>query len=56
MMVLNDDMLRIWQDHLLGCVCLRAIGIQVDFTQKPFKVIGLNIEAWGARVKTLLKR
>jgi hypothetical protein len=31
-------------------------GIQVDFDRRPFRAVGLSVEAWGTKFKALLKR
>ena len=33
-----------------------AIGIQVDFTKRPFRVFGLDVGAFGSRIRAVLKR
>lgn len=32
------------------------VGIQVDFTKKPFKVVGINVKGLGAELKALVKK
>jgi hypothetical protein len=32
------------------------VGIQVDFNRRPFRAVGLSVEAWGTKFKALLKR
>jgi hypothetical protein len=41
---------------ILQSLLVRAVGIQVDFNQHPFRVIGLEVAGFGARIKALLKK
>jgi hypothetical protein len=41
---------------ILHSLLVRAVGIQVDFNQHPFRVIGLEVQGFGARIKALLKK
>ena len=40
----------------LKMVTAMAIGIQVDFTKRPFKAVGVDVKALGARLKAYTKR
>jgi len=51
----DEPVADLWYKLLCG-VCVRAIGIQVDFTKKPFRVMGLDIKALGAQFKALFER
>ncbi|OLE90896.1 MAG: hypothetical protein AUF79_07875 [Crenarchaeota archaeon 13_1_20CM_2_51_8] len=33
-----------------------ALMVQVDFTKTPFRLVGFDVKAYGARFKTILKR
>ena len=41
--------------HQRGILAL-AIGIQVDFAKKPFRVVGLDVKALGAQLKAVAER
>ncbi len=32
------------------------VGIQMDFSKRPFRAVGLSFEGWGTKFKARMKR
>lgn len=54
--VLGINMLRYPSYRILLISLPTIIGIDVDYTKMPFKVMGLSAEALGAKIKAIAKR
>ena len=55
-MIIDPNALVNFTSTKVRAIIPLAIGIQVDFTNRPFRVIGFTVEGLGAKVKGILKR
>lgn len=55
-MVIQPNRLEIFTATKVRLLVPMAIGIQVDFTKRPFRVFGLDLKAFGGQVRATVKR
>ena len=55
-MILDPNRIELFTDTNVKALVPLAIGVQVDFNKKPFRLVGFSVEALGAKVKGILKR
>ncbi len=55
-LMIDPNMLENFTDTKVRMMIPMAIGIQVDFTKRPFRVFGLDVKAFHAQVKAIVKR
>ncbi len=55
-MMLDPNRLELFTDTNVKALIPLIIGVQVDFTKKPFRVAEFSIEILGTKVKGILKR
>ena len=55
-MAIDPNRLENFTHTKMKLILTMAVGIQVDFAKRPFRVFGLDVGAFGARVKALVKR
>ena len=55
-LMIDPNLLENFTDTKVRMLIPMAIGIQVDFTKRPFRVFGLDVKAFHAQVKAKVKR
>ena len=55
-MMIDPNRLELFTQTKVTYLIPLAIGIQVDFTRRPFRVFNVDLKAFGAQVKAVLKR
>src|SRR2546426_591460 len=55
-LMIDPNMLENFTDTKVRMLIPMAIGIQVDFTKRPFRVFSMDLKAFHAQVKAIVKR
>ena len=55
-MIIDPNRFELFTSIKVKALVPLAIGLQVDFNKKPFRLVNFSVEALGAKVKAVLKR
>ena len=55
-MIVDPNRFELFTATKVKAIIPLALGIQVDFTKRPFRVVGFSVEALGAKLKGIVKR